>query len=117
MTSTEQDRVSKREFISRVAMRSGRTVREVSAVYEAIFDELTTAIIADESVVLTGIGKFYRQDHKGHKVRFGREDVEDYPVLKFSASPSVNKRLAEEQMIEELFRYDHSSNSSIAAVG
>lgn len=96
MESRAQPRISKREFISRVASRSGTTVRSVSDVYEALFGELTEAVAGGETVVLTGFGRFYRQDHKGHKVRFGKEDVDDYSVLKFSASRSLNRRLDDE---------------------
>lgn len=95
MTSTQQ-RVSKREFISRVAARSGWPIKTVSAIYEALFEELTESVAADRAVVLTGIGRFYRQAHKGHKVRFGKDNVTDYSVLKFSASRSVNRRLDRE---------------------
>ncbi|MDH2391585.1 HU family DNA-binding protein [Streptomyces sp. HNM0663] len=86
-------RVSKREFISRVATRSGSPVRVVSKVYESLLGELTGAVSCGETVVLTGFGRFYRQDHKGHKVRFGKSNVGDYVVLKFSASSSFNRRL------------------------
>lgn len=92
-TTVEQPRISKREFISRVAMRSGLSIRIVSEVYEALFGELTDAVTRDEIVVLTGFGRFYRQAHKGHKVRFGKKDVDDYSVLKFSASKGINRRL------------------------
>lgn len=92
MTS-RQERVSKREFISRVAARSGHSIKTVSGIYEALFDELIDSVSSDESVVLTGVGRFYRQDHKGHKVRFGKSAVDDYSVLKFSASRSANRRL------------------------
>ena len=93
MGTTKRPRISKRAFISRVAARSDQSVRVVSEIYEALFGELTTAISSGETVVLTGFGRFYRQAHKGHKVRFGKDDVDDYPVLKFSASRSANRRL------------------------
>lgn len=114
MTSTQQERVSKREFISRVAARSGRPIKTVSLIYEALFDELTESVSGGESVVLTGIGRFYRQDHKGHKVRFGKEDVDDYSVLKFSASRSINRRMADEDLCgDEMF--DESFEPAVAA--
>lgn len=86
-------RVNKREFISRVANRSALPLRTVGRVYDSLLGELTDSVLAGESVVLTGFGKFYLQNHKGHRVRFGAEGVEDYRVLKFSASPGLNKRL------------------------
>ncbi|MFD4574247.1 HU family DNA-binding protein [Streptomyces sp. NPDC058417] len=93
METTTNPRVSKREFISRVATRSELPVRVVNKVYESLLSELTGAVSCGEAVVLTGFGRFYRQDHKGHKVRFGKSDVDDYVVLKFSASSSFNRRL------------------------
>ncbi|MEW1548349.1 HU family DNA-binding protein [Streptomyces tsukubensis] len=86
-------RVSKREFISRVATRSELPIRVVNKVYESLLGELTGAVNCGEAVVLTSFGRFYRQDHKGHKVRFGKSNVGDYVVLKFSASSSFNRRL------------------------
>lgn len=93
METRAHDRVNKREFIARVARSSGYPISVVSVVYESLFEELTEAVRDGEDVVLTGLGRFYRQDHKGHKVRFGRNDISDYCVLKFSASRSVNRRL------------------------
>lgn len=98
MATIEPDprRVSKREFISRVASRSGQPIRVVNLVYESILDELMAAVCGGENVVLTGFGRFYRQAHKGHKVRFGKNAVGDYPVLKFSASRSMNQLLEDD---------------------
>ncbi|MFB7917069.1 HU family DNA-binding protein [Streptomyces sp. NPDC056061] len=90
---TESPRVSKREFISRVAARSGQPAEVVEQVYGVLIGELTSAVGAGETVVLAGFGRFYRQTHKGHKVRFGKKDVGDYLVLKFSASRVVNRGL------------------------
>lgn len=94
---TTNQRVSKRDFISRVATRSELPIRVVSKVYESLLGELTGAVSCGETVVLTSFGRFYRQDHKGHKVRFGKSDVDDYVVLKFSASSSFNRRLGENE--------------------
>lgn len=98
MAAIEPDprRVSKRRFISRVASRSGQPIRVVNLVYESILDELMAAVCGGENVVLTGFGRFYRQAHKGHKVRFGKNAVGDYPVLKFSASRSMNQLLEDD---------------------
>ncbi|MEU0942498.1 HU family DNA-binding protein [Streptomyces canus] len=93
METTTNPRVCKREFISRIATRSGLPVRVVKEVYESLLGELTGAVSCGESVVLPSFGRFYRQDHKGHKVRFGKSDIDDYVVLKFSASSSFNRRL------------------------
>lgn len=93
MATTTNPRVSKRKFISRVATRSGLPVRVVKKVYESLLGELTGAVSCGETVVLPSFGRFYRQDHKGHKVRFGKSDIDDYVVLKFSASSGLNRRL------------------------
>lgn len=89
----QRQRISKREFISRVAAGSGWPIKTVASVYEGIFGELMDAVSQGETVVLTGFGRFYHQAHKGHKVRFGQSEVDDYSVLKFSASRSVNRQL------------------------
>ncbi|WP_328990445.1 HU family DNA-binding protein [Kribbella sp. NBC_01245] len=89
-------RVAKREFISRVAARGGWPIKTVASVYEEIFCELMDAVSQGETVVLTGFGRFYHQAHKGHKVHFGQSAVDDYSVLKFSASPIVNRHLERE---------------------
>ncbi|MFJ6484210.1 MULTISPECIES: HU family DNA-binding protein [unclassified Streptomyces] len=93
METTKTPRVNKREFISRVATRSKLPIPVVNKVYESLLGELTGAVSCGEAVVLTSFGRFYRQDHKGHKVRFGKSDVDDYVVLKFSASSTFNRRL------------------------
>lgn len=101
IVTTEQPRISKREFITRVAERTGWPMKTVSSVYEGIFGELTEAVTQGEIVVLTRFGRFYRQDHKGHKVRFGQSEVDDYSVLKFSASRSLNRQLDGEGGVDE----------------
>ncbi|MGD7006365.1 HU family DNA-binding protein [Kocuria palustris] len=96
MDLNEQPRVSKRDFISRVAARTELPIRLVSTVYEGLLDELRDLVRARSTVVLTGFGRFYLQEHKGHKVRFGKSAVNDYSVLKFSASRSMNRELDQE---------------------
>lgn len=89
----DQNRMAKREFIARVAERSGWPLATVSSVYEAIFGELTDVLYEGRSVVLTGFGRFYPQVHKGHKVQFGQREVDPYRIVKFSASRRVNRLL------------------------
>lgn len=92
-------RVSKREYISRIARRTGQPVRTVSEVYEAGLAELMEIIINGDRLMLTGFGSFYPQEHKGHRVQFagraGEKVIDDYSVLKFSATRDVNRRLDE----------------------
>jgi nucleoid DNA-binding protein len=56
MGATVQPRISKREFISLVASRSGQPIRVVSEVYESLIGELTEAVRRGDTVVLTGFG-------------------------------------------------------------
>lgn len=96
-TERVQGRVSKREYVNRLARRAGVPVRTASAVYEAAVEELLSIVRSGDRLTLTGFGRFYPQEHKGHRVRFADEDgtseIEDYAVLKFSATSSVNKKL------------------------
>lgn len=86
-------RVSKREFTARFARRAGVPVRVATQVYDAMIDELLEIVGMGDTVTLTGFGKFYPQKHKGHAVRFADDqpEVEDYAVLKFSATRAVNR--------------------------
>lgn len=97
MTEKEQQRVSKREFLAQVASRSGIPLRTVNLVYENILDELMEITTRGDQLMLTGFGKFYPQAHKGHRVQFADSAgaIDDYAVLKFSATRSVNKALVQ----------------------
>ena len=92
-------RVSKRQYVSRIAKRAGVPVRVASAVYEAAIEELLEIVGNGDRLTLTGFGKFYPQEHKGHRVQFAdNEDavIDDYAVLKFSATREVNRRIGGE---------------------
>lgn len=94
----EQQRVSKREFIARVSSRSRIPVKTVNRVYDKALAELLDIVTRGDQLMLTGFGKFYPQAHKGHRVQFaegGETQIDDYYVLKFSATRSVNKTLAQ----------------------
>jgi nucleoid DNA-binding protein len=98
---SEQDgpnRVSKREFLAQVSGRSHIPARTVSRVYDTIIAELMDTMRRGDQLMLTGFGKFYPQAHKGHRVQFadnGASAIDDYFVLKFSATRNVNKALAQ----------------------
>jgi len=96
-TAREQGRVSKREFVSRFARRAGVPVRVASHVYESMIEELLEIVGNGDKLTLTGFGKFYPQEHKGHRVRFadedGKQEIDAYNVLKFSATREVNRRV------------------------
>lgn len=86
-------RVSKRKLLSRVARRSGVSLAIANSVYAGLMGELIDTVSNGDTVVLNGFGRFYRQSHRGHKVRFGKADIDDYFVLKFSASKNLNRQL------------------------
>ncbi|MCY1718509.1 HU family DNA-binding protein [Microbacterium sp. SL62] len=92
---SDAERISKREFVMRVGRRAGVPLKITNQVYDAIFDEIKELAGRGVSVTLTGFGKFYPQVHKGHQVRFKKEDdeVRDYAVLKFSATRETNQGL------------------------
>lgn len=95
----EQQRVSKREFLAQVSTRSRIPAKTVNRVYDTILAELMDTMRRGDQLMLTGFGKFYPQAHKGHRVQFadnGVEAIDDYFVLKFSATRSVNKSLMQE---------------------
>ena len=98
MTEKEQQRISKREFLSRIAGETRIQPKTVSRVYDAMISELIDITRSGDQLMLSGFGKFYPQPHKGHRVQFaegGSEVIEDYFVLKFSATREVNKSLAQ----------------------
>lgn len=98
-TTTETEaggRVSKREFIKRFAARAELSPRTAQKAYDAIIEEILDLVGKGNRVTLTGFGRFYPQEHKGHKVRFadadgGKREIENYAVLKFSATRAVNR--------------------------
>lgn len=94
------ERVSKREFIKRVARRAGVPTRVAALVYEATVEEILDTVSDSKRVTLTGFGKFFLQRHKGHRVTTIGDraesatdlgEIADYSVLKFSATRAVNK--------------------------
>lgn len=93
----DTNRVSKREFVQRFARRGGISVGAAQTAYNAMIDELVDLVSRGNTVTLTNFGKFYPQTHKGHRVQFAKDEgsgeVDDYTVLKFSATREVNKRV------------------------
>ncbi len=93
----DANRVSKREFVQRFARRGGISVQAAQTAYTAMIDELLDLVGQGHTVTLTNFGKFYPQAHKGHRVQFAKDDgsaeVNDYTVLKFSATREVNRRV------------------------
>lgn len=102
-----RSRVPKRVFLSRVARRSGLPLESVRVVYDAMLAELLEIVRKGNSLMLTGFGKFYPQPHHGHRVQFAQRSdgrphvIEDYTVLKFSATRDVNRSLDEEDVLAQ----------------
>lgn len=100
--SEEGVRVNKKTFLSSVARRSGVPAEVVKKVYAAMVVELLSIVRGGGSLLLTGFGKFYPQPHHGHRVQFAKSSdgtpkvIDDYTVLKFSATRDVNRSLDEE---------------------
>lgn len=102
-TQLETGRVSKREFVQRAARRGGIPHATMQKAYDSIVAELLDLVGKGNRVTLTGFGRFYPQPHKGHTVQTKiRKDksgpgeskqVDDYVVLKFSATRDVNKMI------------------------
>lgn len=93
---TGSGRVTKREYIASVARRAGLPRKVVSDVYDAAMAEIMEVVSRGDRLILTGFGSFERQWHKGHPVRFtknGDTRVDDYSVLKFSATRQTNQRI------------------------
>ncbi len=100
VTRSDEPKVSKREFVQRVSKRAGLSLRTTQLAYDAIFEEILDLVNSGNRVTLTGFGKFYAQPHKGHNVvlnirddAHARGQVDDYAVLKFSATREVNKKV------------------------
>ena len=119
ITQREPDRVNKRDFVNRVARRAGVPVRVASSVYDSMIEEILEVVAGGNRVTLTGFGKFYPKAHEGHKIyQFPKKNeaegegtaeavidseaepkappktkVDDYYMLKFSATREVNKKV------------------------
>lgn len=94
-----ETRVTKKEFLTAVARRTGMPAKAVNEVYAAMTEELLDTVSSGRDLLLTGFGRFYARTHAGHSVQFagGKNGepavIEPYKVLKFSASREVNRGL------------------------
>jgi len=92
----DAQRINKREFIRKMAQEADLPINITSAAYEAFIKTLLEHVRAGTRVNLTGFGHFYWQRHKGHRVQFAGNKtgmVDDYTVLKFSATRESNEFL------------------------
>lgn len=92
-------RMTKKEFLAAVSKRAGVTGKVTQDVYAAMVDELLDTVSGGRDLLLTGFGRFYARTHAGHSVQFAAGAngelavIDDYRVLKFSASREVNRSL------------------------
>lgn len=89
MSVGDPQRVDKRQFIRQMAKEANIPLYVAAQAYEAFIKTLFDNVRAGNQVNLTGFGKFYWQRHSGHTV-FGRKALDDYTVLKFSATRQAN---------------------------
>jgi nucleoid DNA-binding protein len=90
-------KISKKHFLAAVAHDSGMSVENMTKAWDAISNGIHDQLAAGNTVTMTGFGSFYLQNHRGHPVQFeGRAAIQDYIVMKFSASDVLNKRFRKE---------------------
>lgn len=88
-------KINKSQFLKYVAERGKLPHDDLLIAYNAIVDSIADLTANGYELSLTGFGTFSVKVHKGHPVQFTSKsvNVNDYAVLKFSASDVLNKRL------------------------
>ncbi|ROR75982.1 DNA-binding protein [Plantibacter flavus] len=90
-------RLAKRQLLARVAHETGIPYSVATKLYEEMIAQILASVGEGIPVTLTGFGRFYAQGHKGHRVQFADQDgstkVNNYAVLKFSATSAVNRKV------------------------
>lgn len=83
------------ELLQIVSNESEIDIDTTRKVYEAFIDALVDKLMDGYRIGLTGFGTFYLQRHKGHPVQFDdkKTAIDDYNVMKFSASGLIKRRL------------------------
>ena len=86
--------MTKQEFVSRVAEKSGLTQRDAGKAVDAFLDSITEALKKGDAVTFTGFGKFstaHRKAREGVNPRNPSEKVQipAADVPKFSAGSSL----------------------------
>lgn len=111
-------RITKKEFLAQVANdidingliqdAMDRNTMNVdlditTKIYETIRSHILDNVKSGAVVSLAGFGAFYLQKHKGHPVRFKKDNhsVPDYMVLKFSPSDVVNREIRQPSVCDE----------------
>lgn len=93
--SKRNDTMTMQEFVDWIALQNGMSRDEATQAYGAVINGIKKAIANGKRLQLYGFGIFYLQLHKGHKMQFQpkQNTTDDYLVLKFSASSSLNKHI------------------------
>lgn len=88
-------KMNKSQFIKYVAETNGLTQGDVRNVFDAVVKSIAELTADGYELSLAGFGVFFVKVHKGHPVRFTRKviNVNDYAVLKFSSSNTLNRNL------------------------
>lgn len=89
------NKMNKSQFLSYVAKKNDINSEILSQAYTAIVDGIADLTGNGRRLSLAGFGVFSAEIHKGHPVQFNPSapHVDDYVVLKFSASDVLNRRI------------------------
>ena len=92
-----RDKINKNEFLGRISKNTGVDPNVVKSIYNAIVSETVDVLCDNKNLSLTGFGVFSLKSHKGHPVQFEakQDKVEDYIVMKFTASDVLISRIRE----------------------
>ena len=89
-------KITKRPFITKLAEKKEYSPKEASDIYELFIDTLVSEVLKGNEVMLTGFGSFSLKCHKGHPIKFIKKEksqINEYLVLKFTASNTLSKKL------------------------
>ena len=110
--SKRENNMTMPEFVDWMAAQNGMSREEATQAYCAVINGIKYAVSNGMRLQLYGFGTFYLQLHKGHKMQFQptQNTTDDYLVLKFSASSSLNKHIRDgkfdnpefEQSVQEI---------------
>lgn len=84
--TSDTNKVNKNEFLERISKKNNIPLADVKRVYNAIIDEFKVVMCSGSELSLTGFGTFSMKKHRGHPVQFDSKAIDDYMVLKFTAS-------------------------------
>lgn len=116
----QDNNMTMQEFVDEIEIDNGMTKEEATMAYRAVINGIKKAVANGRRLQLYGFGTFYLQLHKGHKMQFQptKNQTDDYLVLKFSASSSLNKHIREGRFtrngnVKDLFSIDADEAETI----